>query len=87
MYDLVTLALNPSDDNLHEAENAGLRSGRLSAIKAYVDRNLDRHGLSVRDVGERHGLSPRQVQRLFESEGQTFSRYVLYRRLDKCIAR
>ena len=83
VYDLVTLTLNPSRDNICESEDAGLRSGRLSAIKAYVDRNLGRHSLSVRDVGERFGLSPRQVQRLFESEGQTFSRYVLYRRLDK----
>jgi AraC-like DNA-binding protein len=83
VYDLVTLALNPTHENIHEVEDAGLRSGRLSAIKAYVDRNLGRHGLSVRDVSDRHGLSPRQVQRLFESEGQTFSRYLLYRRLDK----
>jgi AraC-like DNA-binding protein len=83
VYDLVTLALNPTRENAHEIEDAALRSGRLSAIKAYVDRNLCRHSLSVRDVSDRHGLSSRQVQRLFESEGQTFSRYVLYRRLDK----
>ena len=82
VYDLVTLALNPTHENIRESEDAGLRSGRLSAIKAYVERNLGRHGLSVHDVAERHGLSPRQIQRLFETEGRTFSRFVLQKRLD-----
>ncbi len=83
VYDLVALALNPTRENICETEDAGLGSGRLSAIKRYVERNLVRHGLSVNNVAARHGLSPRQVQRLFESEGRTFSQYVLHKRLER----
>ena len=82
IHDLIALALNPTRENIHEAGEAGLRNGRLNAIKAFVERNLRHHGLSVQNVAARHGLSPRQVQRLFESEGRTFSRFVLHRRLE-----
>ncbi len=80
--DLVALALNPTRENIHETSEEGLRNGRLNAIKIFVERNLRRHGLSVQDVAARHGLSPRQVQRLFESDGRTFSRFVLHKRME-----
>jgi AraC-like DNA-binding protein len=80
IHDLVALALNPTHENVEEA-GASVQSGRLAAIKVFVENNLRRHGLSVRDVAARHGLSPRQVQRLFESEGRTFSQFVLHKRL------
>ena len=80
--DLVALALNPTRENIHETSDKGLLNGRLNAIKIFVERNVCHHGFSVQDVAARHGLSPRQVQRLFESEGRTFSRFVLHRRLE-----
>jgi len=82
VYDLLALVLNPSRDQMAAAED-GLRAGRLNAIKAYVQAHLDVHTLSVTDAASHAHLSPRQVQRLFETEGMTFSAYVLQERLQK----
>jgi len=80
-HDLVALLLNPTRENVDILEEGGLRAGRLAAIKTYISVHLNRHELSVGEVARANGLSPRQVQRLFESEGSTFSEYVLGRRL------
>jgi transcriptional regulator GlxA family with amidase domain len=67
-----------------EAANAGrLRAARLHAIKQDVERCLDRPDLSVVALAERHCCTPRQVQRLFEQEGSTFTEYVLAQRLGR----
>lgn len=79
--DLISLLLNPTRENIDIVDQGGLRAGRLAAIKTYVANNLNRNSLSVGEVAQANGLSPRQVQRLFESEGTTFSDYVLGRRL------
>jgi AraC-like DNA-binding protein len=60
---------------------SGLRAARLCAIKDDIARNLGRCGLSAAMMGERHGVTPRHVQRLFEREGTTFTEYVLAQRL------
>ena len=43
--------------------------------------NLDRADLSVGALAARHGCTPRFIQRLFETEGTTFTAYVLAQRL------
>jgi AraC-like DNA-binding protein len=80
-HDLVGLLLNPTRENVEISNNGGLRAGRMATIKGYISQHLNRHELSVSEVARAGGLSPRQVQRLFESEGSTFSEYVLGRRL------
>ncbi|MGD0142479.1 MAG: hypothetical protein ABSC92_04920, partial [Rhizomicrobium sp.] len=80
-YDLVSLLLNPTRENVDFADQGGLRAGRLAAIKTHIAQHVTRHELTVGEVARSNGLSPRQVQRLFESEGTTFSEYVLGRRL------
>jgi AraC-like DNA-binding protein len=80
VYELLALVLNPTRDQA-AAARGGLRAGRLHAIKTYVLDNLARQDLSVADAAASHRLSPRQVQRLFESEGSTFSDFVLQQRL------
>ena len=55
---------------------------RLEALlNSRVDANLAHQELSVGDVARRHRLSPRQVQRLFEASGLTFSEYLQRERL------
>lgn len=81
-YDLIALVLNPSRDQAAAAQG-GLRAGRLTAIKSFVADNLTRHELSVAHAAAAHRLSPRQVQRLFEAEGMTFSEYVQQERLKR----
>jgi len=82
IYDLVAMALTPSRET-HAFSIGGLRAGRLHAIKSYISANLHRQDLSVNLVAEQNRLGPRQIQRLFESEGTTFSEYVLTKRLDR----
>jgi AraC-like DNA-binding protein len=53
----------------------------LHAIKADIMSNLGNDDLSVASVALRHGVTPRYVQMLFETEGITFSRFVLVQRL------
>lgn len=81
LRDLFVLALGATRDATVLAEGRGLRAARLVAIKRYVTDNLGDGGLGVNGVAAHHRLTPRNVQRLFESEGTTFSEFVLNRRL------
>jgi AraC-like DNA-binding protein len=64
------------------AEKRGIRAARLRAIKADIVDNLSHRELSVGLLAARHRISPRYVRMLFESEGQSFSEFVLAKRLD-----
>ncbi|HWU65198.1 MAG TPA: helix-turn-helix transcriptional regulator [Ensifer sp.] len=57
------------------------RRTRVDSIKARIEENLASAGFSVNDVAEAEGITPRAVQKFFNREGTTFSRYVLERRL------
>lgn len=82
VYDLVAMALTPSAET--QAIGAqGLRAARLLKAKTFICANLGRHDLNVNIVAARERLSARQLQRLFESEGTTFSEFVLTKRLDR----
>jgi transcriptional regulator GlxA family with amidase domain len=53
----------------------------LRAIKEDIANWLDQSDLSVVAIAARHRIKPRWIQRLFESEGTTFTDYVLAQRL------
>ena len=81
VYDLVALALGASREAAAIAEGRGLRSARLRAVKADIAEHFRRDDLSIAEVAARQRVSPRYVQMLFESEGTTFSQYLLKQRL------
>jgi AraC-like DNA-binding protein len=81
LQDLMVLALGAAGDGRELARGRGLRAARLAAIKLDVRKFLGRADLSVVTVALRHGVTPRYVQKLFESEGTTFTAYVVERRL------
>jgi AraC-like DNA-binding protein len=81
VYDLVALALRPTRDAAVTANGRGVRAACLHAIKTEIINSLDRHGLSLAGLAERHRVTPRHVQMLFESDGTTFSRFLLDQRL------
>ena len=62
-------------------ESRGVRVARLQAVKSDICGNLGDCGLSVAAVAARQGVTSRYIHKLFESEGATFSEYVLDRRL------
>ncbi|MCB2022186.1 MAG: helix-turn-helix transcriptional regulator, partial [Burkholderiaceae bacterium] len=53
----------------------------LERIKAEIERRLSQPDLSAAAIAAQHGVTPRYLQRLFQGEGTTFSRFVLDRRL------
>lgn len=58
---------------------------RLNAIKSDIEAHLDDQALNASRIALRHGISTRYLQKLFEGEGETFSEFVLQRRLDRAM--
>jgi AraC-like DNA-binding protein len=81
VYDLVGLAFGATRDAAEIANGRGVRAARLHAIKTDILNGLRRHDLSLAGLAARHGVTPRYVQMLFESEGTTFSRFLIDQRL------
>jgi len=81
VHDLMALVVGATRDGAETAEGCGLRAARLHAIKQDIARNINHPDLSVTTLAARHGCTPRFVQRLFETEGTTFTDYVLVQRL------
>jgi AraC-like DNA-binding protein len=81
VHDLVALALGASRDAAEIANGRGLRAARLHAFKADIRASLGRQDLSLTAIAARHGVSPRYVQAVFESDGTTFSHFLIGERL------
>jgi AraC-like DNA-binding protein len=80
IYDLAALAIGATRDIVERAQD-GVHAARLHAIKADIASNLGRLDLTLVSLAQRHGCTPRFVQRLFEAAGTTFTEYVLGQRL------
>ncbi|WP_187278100.1 AraC family transcriptional regulator [Methylobacterium sp. WL7] len=63
------------------------RDLRIQALKAEVEQRLGRPDLSLEAVAQAQQISSRQVQAMFQAEGETFSGFVLARRLDRAMQR
>jgi AraC-like DNA-binding protein len=81
IHDLIALAIGATRDAAETAKCRGASAARLRAIKQDVADRLDDPGLSAAAIAAWHGINPRYLQRLFESEGTTFTDYVLAQRL------
>jgi AraC-like DNA-binding protein len=81
IHDLVALTIGATREATEIAQGRGVRAARLRAIKAEIMQNLGSDTLSIAAIAARHGISPRYVHMLFESEGTTFSEFVLGHRL------
>lgn len=83
VHDLLAVAIGATRGACEMAQGRGLRAARLHTIKQDIARNLDQPDLSVATLALRHGCTPRFIQRLFETEGATFTEYVLAQRLTR----
>jgi AraC-like DNA-binding protein len=83
MYDLIALVRNETQDAAETGNGLSAREARLHAIKTDILASLSQHGLTLTEIALRHGVSPRSVQKLFESEGLTFSQFLLDQRLTR----
>lgn len=82
VYDLAALAIGTSRERAEMAAR-GLAAARLIAIKGYIHDNLPDSSLSAATAAAAQGVTPRYVHMLFESEGTTFSEYVVGQRLSQ----
>jgi AraC-like DNA-binding protein len=82
ILDLIALSVGADRDTEVAAAERGVRAARLQAIKADISSRLSDGDLSVAAVAARHGVTSRYVHKLLETEGATFSEYVLARRLE-----
>ena len=83
VHDLVATIVGATRDGRAVAEGRGIRAARLRAVKADITANLADCGLTVTGVAMRQRVSPRYVHKLLESEGLTFSAFVLEQRLSQ----
>jgi len=86
LFDLVATLLGPSRDAADVAARRGLRTARLKAILAEIDRHFANPNLNADTIASRHGLSRRMVERLMEEHGETVSQAILRRRLAEALA-
>jgi len=81
VYDILAMAIGATRDAGEIAKGRGMRAARLHAVKTFVSRNFGRHDLSVAAVALHLGVTPRYVHMLFENENESFSEFLLSRRL------
>jgi AraC-like DNA-binding protein len=80
-YDLAALALGVQCDREALAERRTVRSVRLAAIKADIVANLHDGDLNPTMVATRNRMTVRYLHKLFQSDGITYSEFVLGQRL------
>jgi AraC-like DNA-binding protein len=81
LCDLIAVTLGATRDAAAVAEGRGIRAARLRSIKHDIDMHLASENLSLDAVAKRHKISDSYIRKLFESEGTSFSQFVLVRRL------
>lgn len=63
---------------------AGMRAALLEHIFQTIEMRLSDPNLNYHQVASEHGISPRYLQKLFESIDDSFGHYVKVRRLERC---
>ncbi len=81
IHDLAVLAVGAAPGAADVARGRGMRAARLRAIKSDIMDNLDRQDFSIETVAVNQLVTPRYVRKLFESEGTSFSEFILAQRL------
>jgi AraC-like DNA-binding protein len=79
IQDLVTFMINAKRPAI--SQGCSVRDARLRAIKADIAAHIRQQEFTIGAVAARQHVSTRYVQMLLESEGTTFSHFVLGQRL------
>jgi acetamidase/formamidase/AraC-like DNA-binding protein len=77
-------ALFPEADTRTLGGAAGVKAALLHRICQGIEVRLSNPDLNLNEVAREHKISPRYLQKLFESVDQSFSRYIRNRRLERC---
>lgn len=63
---------------------AGGRAAILERVFQSIEMRLSDPNLSTHQIASEHNISPRYLQKLLESHGESFGHYVKLRRLERC---
>jgi AraC-like DNA-binding protein len=83
IYDLAALAIGTTRDADSIATLRGASAARLRAVRTDINDHLGSPALSIAEVAARQRLPVRYLQRLFETDGTTFTDFVLRERLSR----
>lgn len=86
LQELAALVIKEAAAPVREVVSDTVTAARRTVIEADMRRNLAMPGFGLGTVAARHGLSPRQIQRLFAQDGTTFSDELRRLRLEKAAA-
>jgi AraC-like DNA-binding protein len=86
MADLVTTAIAERVEQLGAVPDDTRDRMILLRIHAFVEQHLGELDLGPRTIAAAHGVSVRQLHRLFEAESTTVAAWIRHRRLERCRA-
>ncbi|GLR87346.1 AraC family transcriptional regulator [Bradyrhizobium iriomotense] len=81
LIDLSALMLGAGPEGAEIAQKRGVAAARLRSIKQLIVADIGRRDLTLGTVAADTGISTAYVRKLFETEGTTFTEFVLSRRL------
>lgn len=82
VYDLAALVLDSFVRGGAERNASSIAAARLKLVRMDILERLSDPALGIEAVARRQGITPRYVQRLFETQGTTFSDFVREHRLE-----
>ncbi|MFJ6322002.1 MULTISPECIES: helix-turn-helix transcriptional regulator [unclassified Rhizobium] len=82
IYDLTALVLDDFVRGGAERNERSKAAARRRLVRQDILQGLSDPGLNIDAIARRQGVTPRYIQRLFESEGQTFTEFLRDSRLD-----
>jgi AraC-like DNA-binding protein len=83
VYDLIALSIGATTTADEIAHGRGVRAARLRTIKQDIVAHLSDGDLTPAKVAKRHGMTLRYLQKLFETEGVSYSEFLRGERLAK----
>jgi AraC-like DNA-binding protein len=81
VHDLIAAIAGAARDSMAIVGARGIRAARVKALMADILQHLEHGDLTPAAVARRQRITPRYVHKLLESEGLTFSSFVLEQRL------
>lgn len=82
IYDLTALVLDGFVRGGAKRNERSKAAARRRLVRQDILQALSDPGLNIEIIARRQGVTPRYIQRLFESEGQTFTEFLRSSRLD-----
>jgi AraC-like DNA-binding protein len=82
IYDLTALAVADSMSGQADADRSSIGRARLEIAKREILKRIREPNLKVTSIAREQGVTPRYLQRLFETEGTSFSEFLRDARLD-----